>query len=119
MEQKGDFDSNEFDSPDPNDTDDSIVIGNLTPLEQPPYNRLYGYRIFFPKWRNLQRTQGELAKLSELDGEIKDLEELYVSARDRDEEDEQEVEELRKKLRKIRREVGETRIREYQRSSSS
>ena len=51
----------------------------------------------------LQTTRGNLqlnlAKLSEIDKEIKDIEELYKSARDRDDGDPQEVEELRQQLR--------------------
>ena len=55
----------------------------------------------------LQTTRGELvnnlAKLSELDEEIKDLQELYTSARDRDDEDVEVSEELREQLRKNER----------------
>ena len=51
----------------------------------------------------LQTTRGKLvnnlAKLSEIDKEIKDLQELYKNARDRDDEDEEVSEELREQLR--------------------
>ena len=51
--------------------------------------------------KTLQTTWGELvnnlAKLSET--EIKDIQQLYVRARDRDDEDPQKVEELRQQLR--------------------
>ena len=50
-----------------------------------------------------QTTRGELvnnlAKLSEIDKEIKDIHELYESARDRDDKDEQVVDDLRQQLR--------------------
>ena len=47
-----------------------------------------------------------LAKLSEIDEEIKDIQELYASARDRDDEDPQEVENLRKQLREKHNETS-------------
>ena len=53
--------------------------------------------------KTLPTTRGELvnnlAKLSKIDEEIKNLQDLYASARDRDDEDVEVSEELRKQLR--------------------
>ena len=57
-------------------------------------------------YKALQTTRGEivnnLAKLSEIDEEIKDLEKVYKNARDRDNEHPQEVENIRQRLKYLK-----------------